>query len=192
MGGGTVWVKVTVYIPVGLSPRGRGNLLPPRMRDIHVGSIPAWAGEPLRLSWCSPRASVYPRVGGGTGVAVSLADCAPGLSPRGRGNRGCWDDDCYCCGSIPAWAGEPAGTTSIKELSPVYPRVGGGTFIDPLAVLYGLGLSPRGRGNRITEGRTLRLLRSIPAWAGEPGRCYDLCNNRRVYPRVGGGTTATT
>ena len=53
-----------------------------------------------------------------------------------------------------------------------------------------MGLSPRGRGNQgaIVKG-LVWLLRSIPAWAGEPlaSALPDMVY-AKVYPRVGGGT----
>ena len=68
----------------------------------------------------------------------------------------------------------------------VYPRVGGGTgsaLITPI-----VGLSPRGRGNRVTLRIILRTMRSIPAWAGEPSPTQHGGDRCAVYPRVGGGT----
>ena len=70
----------------------------------------------------------------------------------------------------------------------VYPRVGGGTCYRRPEVLIWLGLSPRGRGNRIGLTSTGRVPRSIPAWAGEPRRSVRLLIAGKVYPRVGGGT----
>ena len=125
--------------------------------------IPAWAGEPSPSVPDHPAASVYPRVGGGTGDSPSHPPAYPGLSPRGRGNRRSIDWYCLGLGSIPAWAGEPQGPGLHGLSSTVYPRVGGGTVPTD------------------DEG-------SIPAWAGEP---YETRSNGRysgVYPRVGGGT----
>ena len=66
--------------------------------------------------------------------------------------------------------------------------MGGGTGVR-LPLLHDQnGLSPRGRGNlRFGNGR-LNSSRSIPAWAGEPGTDSIEVRNRKVYPRVGGGT----
>ena len=52
--------------------------------------------------------------------------------------------------------------------SAVYPRVGGGTRYGLIYRIYGL--------------------RSIPAWAGEPGSTLAEEVLETVYPRVGGGT----
>ena len=88
VGGGTD-ANVPVAIPSsGLSPRGRGNPTLDKLSVGYPGSIPAWAGEPLR--GCRPTGNhpVYPRVGGGTFARLFETD---------PGNR-----------SIPAWAGEPS------------------------------------------------------------------------------------
>ena len=71
-------------------------------------------------------------------------------------------------GSIPAWAGEPVGDCVGPPPFPVYPRVGGGARMMCCCASHVRGLSPRGRGSRSAAGITQRLVRSIPAWAGEP------------------------
>ena len=141
-GGGTTMSGGGGSRAEGLSPRGRGNLQRPYAPDSVRGSIPAGAGEPRRhrvqLGW--PR----------------------GLSPRGRGNpRNRHRLPLIGKRSIPAGAGEPIHRICQQSPGQVYPRGGGGT---PPLCLRTLGLSPRGRGNR------LRLA---------------------VYPRGGGGTRTT-
>ena len=116
--------------------------------------------------------SVYPRVGGGTGEDQREHFTCEGLSPRGRGNLFIDAVDKEGEGSIPAWAGEPAITTTKKTQGAVYPRVGGGTIATAAEASSERGLSPRGRGNLAKENR-----RSIGSSA--------------VYPRVGGGTHRT-
>ena len=71
----------------GLSPRGRGNQPLKVCKDIGIGSIPAWAGEPGDISTIDIQATVYPRVGGGTLDLLPRPRHGQGLSPRGRGNR---------------------------------------------------------------------------------------------------------
>ena len=111
-----------------------------------------------------------------------------GLSPRGRGNRRGSRRWQRSCRSIPAWAGEPNHGTLTGSLRWVYPRVGGGTCGTWKRSTSMSGLSPRGRGNRWSGRTFMRLRRSIPAWAGEPGGCFSCGPFRAVYPRVGGGT----
>ena len=91
-----------------------------------------------------------------------------GLSPRGRGNRRGASVWRLTGGSIPAWAGEPHSIKALIYWLVVYPRVGGGTIVVAVGLVIWKGLSPRGRGNRRGRGQDLHLLRSIPAWAGEP------------------------
>ena len=168
MGGGTS-EKLEEEITIrGLSPRGRGNLPHNRIPAAHHGSIPAWAGEP-HVFLCDPTQSrVYPRVGGGTVPPRGRNRSPVGLSPRGRGNRGPAAPGRHRRRSIPAWAGEPA-LDSVPFLPPqVYPRVGGGTWLKPIAGNHNIGLSP--------------------AWAGEPPASPTRNSSTRVYPRVGGGT----
>ena len=68
--------------------------------------------------------------------------------------------------------------------------MGGGTHTAAGPVDDAHGLSPRGRGNPdVGKGQTVGM-RSIPAWAGEPGSAKHPSPQFRVYPRVGGGTVA--
>ena len=95
----------------GLSPRVRGNLVPPLRMRVKVGgvrSIPACAGEPLIYHRRQPVSKVYPRVCGGTGIGGQVQEIQPGLSPRVRGNPFLDRALEERIGSIPACAGEPS------------------------------------------------------------------------------------
>ena len=88
--------------------------------------------------------------------------------------------------------GEPRINPRLGRWRGVYPRVGGGTAT-PADKRYSFaGLSPRGRGNPVLSYMALAFTRSIPAWAGEPGYGGSSSDHSTVYPRVGGGTLATT
>ena len=209
VGGGTRFIIYCAWIPVGLSPRGRGTShrlgiikvmwgLSPRGRGnpLHesrcrdsIGSIPAWAGEPLPRYPIDGVNKVYPRVGGGTHGGGGGGISSAGLSPRGRGNRDTAPRDDHLERSIPAWAGEPGHDRHSHDARKVYPRVGGGTLPQLLVAATLTGLSPRGRGNRASMLQWATFWRSIPAWAGEPQQRYRDWNRRTVYPRVGGGTS---
>ena len=152
----------------GLSPRGRGNhpgSLHPSQRP---WSIPAWAGEPSGSNSSRRTATVYPRVGGGTGHLGAPIPNHRGLSPRGRGNREPAPDAGHKPRSIPAWAGEPGCGSQRHPFQGVYPRVGGGTIRTTRPPAHSAGLSPRGRGNLTQAWGQILQQRSIPAWAGEP------------------------
>ena len=127
-------------------------------------------------------------MGGGTLSMSSMGMSMAGLSPRGRGNL--FRESPYIAspGSIPAWAGEPFSRCSGRWPVRVYPRVGGGTLPPILSFPSIIGLSPRGRGNLNFPNLVIPIDRSIPAWAGEPGRARESFPMEWVYPRVGGGT----
>ena len=94
---------------VGLSPRVRGNLGPQIRPSVALRSIPACAGEPTGPLGRRLRATVYPRVCGGTQVAQGAVHNRLGLSPRVRGNQRATGPECRAVRSIPACAGEPGG-----------------------------------------------------------------------------------
>src|SRR5690606_3523152 len=129
----------------GPSPRGRGSLdrIDPEREG--RGSIPAWAGEPSRRDRCAQPAAVHPRVGGGASGVVPSPPMETGPSPRGRGSLVQRVHVLALDGSIPAWAGEPAGPTTPRRRPPVHPRVGGGAISTRPLRSTRCGPSPRGR-----------------------------------------------
>ena len=71
----------------GPSPRGRGNRVLVGKRAADSGSIPAWAGKPLRCGHLGRGDEVHPRVGGETQYIAMVRPYMKSPSPRGRGNR---------------------------------------------------------------------------------------------------------
>ena len=110
-----------------LSPRVRGNRPWTWCATPRGLSIPACAGEPPSFSAPGRAPNVYPRVCGGTGVAVAHGPLGQCLSPRVRGNLD--QVNIYRFGhlSIPACAGEPLCLPVRNCMYTVYPRVCGGT-----------------------------------------------------------------
>ncbi len=94
-------------------------------------------------------------------------------------------------GSIPAWAGETAGSSHQPTSRPVDPRVGGGDTSTKSGGRSNSGRSPRGRGRPTGRGSSSALVRSIPAWAGETLPLPVPWGAGRVDPRVGGGDYAS-
>ena len=111
-----------------------------------------------------------------------------GLSPRVRGNHKRRRGRTPCSGSIPACAGEPSYDDQQKIKDGVYPRVCGGTKTHDFPERDTEGLSPRVRGNRDNMVYFIVVQGSIPACAGEPVIFTTGPLQRRVYPRVCGGT----
>ena len=85
--GGTARSRSPLLDMGGLSPRVRGNPLPPGVRRCQKRSIPACAGEPDPLAAATGARRVYPRVCGGTIAGNRGRDNPIGLSPRVRGNH---------------------------------------------------------------------------------------------------------
>ena len=127
MGGATLGNIRHYFGGVGLSPRGRGNQGVNLSLGVNARSIPAWAGQPPSAFRRALPFGVYPRVGGATLGREALAGGAPGLSPRGRGNRTQILLQETQNRSIPAWAGQPGPPSSATTPNEVYPRVGGAT-----------------------------------------------------------------
>ena len=96
----------------GLSPRVRGNHAVVNSPNENSRSIPACAGEPLRLDLASPSFPVYPRVCGGTRPLGLQRRRPTGLSPRVRGNPSETVSRQTRARSIPACAGEPKRASS--------------------------------------------------------------------------------
>ena len=166
----------------------RGNR-PLRPRPgLHVGSIPACAGEPPSTTRLTNSCTVYPRVCGGTDTVARRVSPMVGLSPRVRGNHELTALRKQFDGSIPACAGEPSTQPPHRPGSGVYPRVCGGTRVAETVRLASPGLSPRVRGNRLPSDGAHRLSRSIPACAGEPTSGSPGAAPSAVYPGVCGGT----
>ena len=129
--GGTNRIIAANCARSGLSPRLRGNLLLLPRYGLATGSIPALAGEPVAVDATSPLAEVYPRACGGTRTRYRSAAVQQGLSPRLRGNHLSADSTATGPRSIPALAGEPIVTASIRQTGAVYPRACGGTINGP-------------------------------------------------------------
>ena len=188
MCGGTPGETRPRAVFVGLSPRVRGNRSLDIFDLLEPGSIPACAGEPYPASGAGSFSKVYPRVCGGTSSSFRASFRAWGLSPRVRGNPRHHPPQWSAPGSIPACAGEPATHQSAGASTGVYPRVCGGTNLKESWEAAMGGLSPRVRGNPLPVGCGLRILRSIPACAGEPLTGSLTRRMWEVYPRVCGGT----
>ena len=113
-----------------------------------------------------------------------------GLSPRGRGKprgKAAWPT---VRRSIPAWAGETRVDPETGGHDEVYPRVGGGNSSANARLAASAGLSPRGRGKRVSHAHHQPRAGSIPAWAGETRPRPAQKSSSKVYPRVGGGNDA--
>ncbi len=154
------------------------------------GSIPAYAGEPDSKPQNPRNPRVYPRVRGGAEGHQVFLRTARGLSPRTRGSQKSPVKEALGLGSIPAYAGEPRLVHARWLPERVYPRVRGGAERIERANELAAGLSPRTRGSHGNWQGRLPLLRSIPAYAGEPSWIHLNLTLGWVYPRVRGGAAS--
>ena len=127
-------------------------------------------------------------MGGGSYCAADSAVLNRGRSPRGRGKHSYSVLAAASARSIPAWAGEAGQSLETVEALRVDPRVGGGSRDSGLAGLVLKGRSPRGRGKRRLAQHRIRVIGSIPAWAGEALDSAEVIGGLEVDPRVGGGS----
>ena len=93
-------------------------------------------------------------------------------------------------GSIPAHAGQPRTRYVATRVHWVYPRSRGATNALAFGGRIAAGLSPLTRGNRCGSTTLPTRSGSIPAHAGQPGRRVRRPEERGVYPRSRGATTA--
>ena len=152
----------------GPSPRGRGTSRGWRRRSCARRSIPpARAGNidgpPARAS----AAAVHPRAGG-----EHVSTCSASNAPPDR--------------SIPARAGNMLTVIILLFLWAVHPRAGGEHIALWHGVSFLFGPSPRGRGTFVGFSNLLTCKRSIPARAGNIGRCPKTLACYSVHPRAGG------
>ena len=130
--------------------------------------------------------TVHPRVGGEHTVTDSAPFTRLGSSPRGRGTLGYGRRARPGLRFIPAWAGNTPRPTRRSWASPVHPRVGGEHDSALMISLIGVGSSPRGRGTHADGTSGQRLVRFIPAWAGNTSTSHCRKSRPPVHPRVGG------
>ena len=153
-------------------------------------SIPACAGEPDAPPVDSTGGEVDPRVCGGAEMLAIMCGIWMGRSPRVRGSPTASASPAAWCGSIPACAGEPMIMNTCITHCGVDPRVRGGAGHLYWSVLICAGRSPRTRGSPLCLAVNRILLRSIPAYAGEPVLRFAVWRHPVVDPRVRGGAEA--
>ena len=153
------------------------------------GPIPACAGQPLRALAPIAPSWAYPRVCGATALSACACACFAGLSPRVRGNLAHAADGESSSGPIPACAGQPLNPSGLSLGFWAYPRVCGATELIAGAIVLGLGLSPRVRGNPADDFCARNPGGPIPACAGQPTSACRSSSKATAYPRVCGATT---
>ena len=177
-----------VTTPAGLSPPTRGILLARACPPALLGSIPAYAGDPVGGGGGAQHPTVYPRLRGGSNPVQLAQHINVGLSPPTRGILIHSKDGATITRSIPAYAGDPPQGWGGRDGFSVYPRLRGGSISHPPLSAPAGGLSPPTRGIHAPKRYHRHRRGSIPAYAGDPHTQRAGCSLARVYPRLRGGS----
>ena len=150
----------------GLSPLARGTLSPDRRSDTPGRFIPAGAGNTVSekiARWCPP---VYPRWRGEHVLYIVVGFLCAGLSPLARGTRVYSSYESNSSRFIPAGAGNTFFLTSKCTNVAVYPRWRGEHIMTDVKNNRIVGLSPLARGTLTLFTVHGKIIRFIPAGAG--------------------------
>ena len=166
--GGSSLARQQVPPRRGLSPPTRGILDAKLGGGLFQGAIPAYAGDPYTAICLTKSYLGYPRLRGGSAVALLIARRIPGLSPPTRGIR----HSCSACRSqlraIPAYAGDPTNPNHGRRHNGGYPRLRGGSRCSVAELRPPVGLSPPTRGILPCPTASAAPPGAIPAYAGDP------------------------
>ena len=170
----------------GSSPRSRGTPIPARHRPISSRFIPALAGNTTNSRACRNSRSVHPRARGEHPAETLHQIVAHGSSPRSRGTPADAVPQSEHMRFIPALAGNtPAGRCGPPGPS-VHPRARGEHRMARSKRVAKVGSSPRSRGTRIAGRRAIRMVRFIPALAGNTSVRLVTASLLPVHPRARG------
>ena len=170
-------------MPEGSSPRVRGRREGQIPLPVHVGLIPAGAGQTVfeRDPLGVPQA--HPRGCGADEREVGCACCSEGSSPRVRGRRTELATRGQRPGLIPAGAGQTHSTASSVTACRAHPRGCGADLQLLQDVTADRGSSPRVRGRLARSRPSQCQCGLIPAGAGQTGRGSGTSGRRWAHPR---------
>ncbi len=170
----------------GPSPHTRGSPSRSSSRASSLGSIPAYAGQPLRRRARVQGCRVHPRIRGAAYASNSLSRANTGPSPHTRGSRGKHRGRQLYRGSIPAYAGQPRSSSRARTSARVHPRIRGAASVIAAPACFAPGPSPHTRGSPLQCGPVAPARGSIPAYAGQPPSPPSNLATGRVHPRIRG------
>ena len=185
--GGADFVEIVTIGRMGLSPPARGSQGRRPGPERGARPIPARAGEPHGIARPRGYVAAYPRPRGGAILRLQDDRIGQGLSPPPRGSPRHTKRRSGLSWPIPARAGEPLTPHDSASLSRAYPRPRGGAHHLAGKLAAAGGLSPPARGSLVQQVCGRRVLRPIPARAGEPPTVAAVTLGFRAYPRPRGG-----
>ena len=170
----------------GSSPRWRGTRLVGSVLRSRLRFIPALAGNAALKTGEFGCISVHPRAGGERHEYFLRGHLASGSSPRWRGTQDLRLAVFGLLRFIPALAGNATASTATASSSSVHPRAGGERVPTSALVCPLVGSSPRWRGTQGRGQTRARVLRFIPALAGNAPPVSGPMPLGSVHPRAGG------
>ena len=170
----------------GSSPRVRGTLNGHEISSGLTRFIPACAGNAVDHDHRRHDYPVHPRVCGERLGSLAPRKPDPGSSPRVRGTHFRARPDHLLTRFIPACAGNAASKSANMVLFAVHPRVCGERIPAIGAAERQAGSSPRVRGTLATMTNKHRMVRFIPACAGNARTPFRPSSIGPVHPRVCG------
>ena len=155
---------------IGSSPHTRGTRFAPAHNVPLCRFIPAYAGNAHADQRGRHVHAVHPRIRGERSTTLEKMDSSSGSSPHTRGTLWCIYVQELVDRFIPAYAGNAALRVAASRWPAVHPRIRGER---PLRAEHAFpydGSSPHTRGTQACANRDHRILRFIPAYAGNAQR----------------------
>ena len=159
-----VGVVVAVH---GSSPRMRGKRPLGLQGDAHHRIIPAHAGQTLLFISSLFLVSDHPRACGANRYRTLALKYDPGSSPRMRGKPTVCVLPTRTVRIIPAHAGQTCSLRAVRVGLTDHPRACGANRVSVISPMAFRGSSPRMRGKHTVNQRGIKLVRIIPAHAGQ-------------------------
>ena len=153
--------------PFGSSPRMRGKHHKGAFIGVIVRIIPAHAGQTRFPDLIHVSPPDHPRACGANPANRSSRNLFYGSSPRMRGKRNPNKLDAPATRIIPAHAGQTLTFSILDSATTDHPRACGANFTSALRGKINVGSSPRMRGKPVHLQQRFRIVRIIPAHAGQ-------------------------
>ena len=171
---------------VGSSLLARGTQLSLHQHCIHVGLIPARAGNTLWRNCWAPARAAHPRSRREHTKDPVVGVQAPGSSPIARGAREIQIHMQRLVRLIPARAGSTKSTNSGFTRTPAHPRSRGEHYVGSYGSTPVFGSSPLARGTRVVRVCCADLLGLIPTRAGNTADSPPANPSSPAHPRSRG------
>ena len=149
----------------------RGKLEVKEFKSTATRIIPAHAGQTSTLGMTVVRPSDHPRACGANFATLVGSQLQNGSSPRMRGKRRFSRSTRRDGRIIPAHAGQTAVPTVADGTRSDHPRACGANHDCVRPLFRPFGSSPRMRGKHAVAGAARRVVRIIPAHAGQTSVC---------------------